>query len=203
MLEFYKLKEFHIRKLEEHIREGKVDREIIHIIKIINQFDAFFTTSSCAGRIVLIRTPDNLKKQEKAFIFKSHQVVKFDEVWNILLKNYNKYENIWFKQEPFIIHVVCKNLKYANILLKISSKVGLKHSGIISLRKNRVITEIIGNEKIETIVSKNGKLLLTEEYLKELVNEANKKLLRSRVYMGRFYYELLKLFNSYNKLEGQ
>jgi len=85
-------------------------------------------------------------------------------------------------------------LKSANKLLKISSKVGLKHSGIISLKKNKIVVEIIGNEKIETIVSKNGRILVNEEYLKELVKEANKKLLRSRVYMGRLYYELIKYF---------
>jgi len=183
-----------MKKLEEHIKEGKVDKEILHILNLINSLDNYFTTSSCAGRIVLIKTPEDLKKQENVFLFKSHQIVKFEDIWNIILENYKKYENIWFKQEPFIIHVVCKDLKSANELLKISSKVGLKHSGIISLKKNKIVVEIIGNEKIETIVSKNGRILVNEEYLKELVNEANKKLLRSRVYMGRLYYELIKYF---------
>jgi len=192
MLDFYKLKELYMTNLEEHIREGKVDKEILHLLNLINSLDNYFTTSSCAGRIVLIKTPEDLKKQENVFLFKSHQTVKFEDIWKAILENYKKYENIWFKQEPFIIHVVCKDLKSANELLKISSKVGLKHSGIISLKKNKIVIEIIGNEKIETIVSKNGRILVNEEYLKELVNEANKKLLRSRVYMGKLYYELIR-----------
>jgi len=196
MLDFYKLKELYIKKLEEHIREGKVDKEILHLLNLINSLDNYFTTSSCAGRIVLIKTLEDLKKQEDVFLFKSHQTVKFEDIWKVILENYKKYENIWFKQEPFIIHIACKDLKSANELLKISSKVGLKHSGIISLKKNKIVIEIIGNEKIETIVSKNGRILINEEYLKELVNEANKKLLRSRVYMGKLYYDFIRYISS-------
>jgi len=185
-----------MKNLREHIERGRVDREVLHILNFINSLDGYFTTSSCAGRIVLIKTPEDLKKQEDVFLFKSHQIVKFEDIWKAILENYKKYENIWFKQEPFILHIVCKDLRHANALLKISSRVGLKHSGIISLKKNKIVIEIIGNEKIETIVSKNGRILVNEEYLKELVNEANKKLLRSRIYMGRFYYELIRDFKS-------
>jgi len=194
MLEFDKLKELYIKKLEEHIREERVDKEIIHILKLINSLEGYFTTSSCAGRIVLIKTPENLKKQENVFLFKSHQMVNFDDIWKTILENYQRYDNIWFKQEPFILHIACRDLKHAKDLLKIASSVGLKHSGIISLKENKIIIEIIGNEKIETIVSKNKKLLVNEDYMKELVIEANKKLLRNRVYMGKLYYELIKYF---------
>jgi len=88
MLDFYKLKELYMKKLEEHIREGKVDKEILHILNLINSLDNYFTTSSCAGRIVLIKIPEGLKKQENVFLFKSHQIVKFEDIWNIILENY-------------------------------------------------------------------------------------------------------------------
>jgi len=194
MLEFDKLKELYIKRLEEHIRDGRVDREIIHILNLINSLDGYFTTSSCAGRIVLIKTPEDLKKQENVFLFKSHQIVNFDDIWKSVLENYQKHDNIWFKQEPFILHIACKDLKHAKELLKVASRVGLKHSGIISLKKNKIMVEIIGNEKIETIVSKNKRLLINEEYMRELVLEANKKLLRNRVYMGKLYYGLIRYF---------
>ncbi len=195
MIDFDKLKELHMKKLEEHIRKGKVDKEILHILNLINSLDGFFTTSSCAGRIVLIKTPDNLKKQRDVFLFKSHQIVDPNLIWKTLLEFYNRFANIWFKQEPFIIHVVCKDIDHAKDLLKISSLVGLKHSGIISLKKGKIVVEIIGNEKMETIVAKNRRLLVDRDYMEELVEEANKKLLRSRTYMGKLYYLLNKYFN--------
>ena len=36
--------------------------------------------------------------------------------------------------------------------------------------------ELISTEKIETIISKNGKLLIDEDYLKVLIKEGNEKL---------------------------
>ena len=49
-------------------------------------------------------------------------------------------------------------------------------SGIISIRKDKIIMELISTEKIETIISKNGKLLIDENYFSVLVKEGNKKL---------------------------
>ncbi|MEM4841590.1 MAG: hypothetical protein QXG80_02560, partial [Nanopusillaceae archaeon] len=147
MVDFDTLKMLYIKKLEEHLKLNKVDKEILHVINLINSSNDYFTTSSCAGRIVLIKVPNDLKKQKDVFIFKSHQIVKFEDIFNVLKKTYALFDNIWFKQEPFIIHVSCRNLRKAIEILKISSKIGLKHSGIISLKKSRVIIEIIGNEK--------------------------------------------------------
>lgn len=192
MVDFDTLKMLYIKKLEEHLKLNKVDKEILHIINLINSSNDYFTTSSCAGRIVLIKVPNDLKKQKDVFIFKSHQIVKFEDIFNVLKKTYALFDNIWFKQEPFIIHVSCRNLRKAIEILKISSKIGLKHSGIISLKKSRVIIEIIGNEKIETILSKNKKIIVSEEYLENLIEEANKKLLRDRTYLGKLYIYLKK-----------
>ncbi|MEM1782798.1 MAG: hypothetical protein QW483_02870, partial [Nanopusillaceae archaeon] len=185
-----------IKKLEEHLKLNKVDKEILHVINLINSSNDYFTTSSCAGRIVLIKVPNNFKKQKDVFIFKSHQIVKFEDIFNVLKKTYALFDNIWFKQEPFIIHVSCRDLKSAIEILKISSKIGLKHSGIISLKKNRVVVEIIGNEKIETILSKNRMIIVSKEYLKDLVEEANKKLLKDRVYLGKLYIYLKNFLNN-------
>ncbi|MEM4884543.1 MAG: hypothetical protein QXO77_03410 [Saccharolobus sp.] len=121
MLDFNTLKELYMKKLENHIKSNKVDKEILHIINLINYHNNYFTTSSCAGRIVLIKVPDNLKKQKDVFIFKSHKIVKFEEIWNILKENYKNFNSIWFKQEPFILHIACKNLKSAYKILSISS----------------------------------------------------------------------------------
>ncbi|MEM4511212.1 MAG: hypothetical protein QXD25_00140 [Nanopusillaceae archaeon] len=198
MIDFNILKRLYTKKLEEHLKLNKVDREILHVINLINSSNDYFTTSSCAGRIVLIKVPNDLKKQRDVFIFKSHQIVRFEDIFDILKKNYTLFDNIWLKQEPFIIHVSCRNLKSAIKILKISSKVGLKHSGILSLKKSRIIVEIIGNEKVETILSKNKKIIVSEEYLKDLVEEANKKLLRNRIYLGKLYIYLKKCLNSIN-----
>ncbi len=77
------------------------------------------------------------------------------------------------------MHVCCKNLEAATKLLKIVRDLGIKRAGLINIDK-RLILEIIGTESMETIIARNGNLLVNDEHLKILVKEANKKLERNK-----------------------
>ena len=55
---------------------------------------------------------------------------------------------------------------------------GWKKSGIISLGKN--IIELVSTEIIATPIMDKGKIIVSEDYLKILVSEANKKLKQTR-----------------------
>jgi tRNA(Phe) wybutosine-synthesizing methylase Tyw3 len=56
------------------------------------------------------------------------------------------------------------------------------------------MVEIVGNEKIETIVSKNRKLLIDKEYFYNLLKEANDKLNNVRKRINIFYKNLLSYY---------
>ena len=43
---------------------------------------------------------------------------------------------------------------------------------------------------METIIAKDGKLLVSEGYLKELVKEANKKLLRNKNKIDELFFSI-------------
>jgi tRNA(Phe) wybutosine-synthesizing methylase Tyw3 len=62
------------------------------------------------------------------------------------------------------------------------------------INDKRVMVEIVGNEKIETIVSKNRKLLIDKEYFYNLVKEANEKLKNVRKRINIFYKNLLSYY---------
>jgi tRNA wybutosine-synthesizing protein 3 len=195
MDEFNKLKIYHMKKLEEAKEKYLADQPIYYILDLINSLDFFFTTSSCAGRIILLKIPKSGKKFEAEFLFKSHYYVNFYYIWNKLLEVYKNYdEKIYFKQEPFILHVSSKNIEKAYELLNIARKSGFKHSGIFLINDKRVMVEIVGNEKIETIVSKNRKLLVSKEYFYNLVKEANEKLKKVRNRIDIFYKNLLSYY---------
>lgn len=190
---FDKLKDIHMKKYRIALEKGEVDEPIIFLLDYINSLKDYFTTSSCAGRIVLMKIPKSGRKNEAEFLFKTHYEVNFDEIWKRLLEVYDKYEeSIWFKQEPFILHISARNLDYGYKMLRIAQKAGLKHSGIFLISEERVMIEIQSTERIETIVSKNRKLLVDEEFFRILVNEANKKLMKTREKMKRFYDMLKK-----------
>jgi tRNA wybutosine-synthesizing protein 3 len=179
-------------------KKGSIDKGMIPLVSIINSKSDFYTTSSCAGRIVLLEMRSK-KKNECDWIFAKHGKVTFNEVNSALnkfsmknndVKNINetkihnsrttakkpnnaiKYE-VWLKQQPLILHVACRNLDAAKRLLETSRKL-FKKAGIIGLTERKITVEVIGSEHIETIVMDQN-FAADEKYLKELVKHANVK----------------------------
>ncbi|MFH1053717.1 MAG: tRNA wybutosine-synthesizing 3 family protein [Candidatus Woesearchaeota archaeon] len=149
------------------------DKRILPLLDIINRKENYYTTSSCSGRIILIEKPGR-KKQECRWILASHDKVSFKQLKDSL-KGLSK-KPVWFQFESFIIHVCCRDLDSANTLLRLIKELGFKRSGIISMH-NRIIIEVIGTEMMQTIVADKGKVLVDDAYLKEILDQANKKLI--------------------------
>jgi len=144
---------------------GGWDKHIIKLCEKINSLENYYTTSSCSGRIMIIVDQD--KKAPGLFEFVSHE--KVDEL------KIPKEGNFKFKQEPPILHIACDNIDNAKILLNKIRDVGLKRAGIISLGKN-IIIEVIGTEKIEFPLMKNGELLVNEDFLELVIEKSNENL---------------------------
>ena len=149
---------------------GEWDEKIVPLCEKINSFENYYTTSSCAGRIVVIRDED--KKGPGLFEFVSHDLVDFD---NFFEKIENLKENSKFKQEPPILHVACKTIEDAKEFLEKGLKAGFKRSGIISLGKN-IIVELNGTDKIEFPLIENEELLVNEDFLKKVIEKSNNNL---------------------------
>jgi len=164
--------------------EGAWDREIASLCKKINEKKEYYTTSSCAGRIVLLKGLE--EKSKNVFLFKTHNKINFDQLKKELEKVGKEYKGlIYFKQEPCILHIACSNLDSAYNLLDKARFAGWKRSGLIAKGK-RIILELMSTEKLELPIIEKGKLLVPEIYLKLLVKEANKKLEKTRKKIKRF-----------------
>lgn len=83
--------------------------------------------------------------------------------------------NIKFKQEPCIVHVACRNLEDAFLILNKAQKVGWKRSGIIS-EGNVFSVELLSTEKLEFPIIVNGKLIVDDNFLKIVVEKSNENL---------------------------
>ena len=162
-------------------KKGKIDEKIIPLINKINSFPNYYTTSSCAGRIKLF-IPSK-RKQDTKLIFVKHDKVSFEQIKNKL--NKIPKQAVWFRQESFIIHVCCKTIEDAQKLLDVANNAGLKRAGIITT-KNKIIVELISTEHFDTIIAKNGKLIINDSFLKILINEANNKLKHNFDKLKRF-----------------
>jgi tRNA wybutosine-synthesizing protein 3 len=175
--------------------KGNWDKRIISLCDRLNSMDNYYSTSSCSGRIIVMR--DEEKKGPGLFEFVSHDLVDFDKFWDEIslildtsqisetrptLPNSKeiskisyKGNNLKFKQESVILHIACRELSDAKKLLDKGLKAGFKKSGIISLGKN-IIVELNLSEKLEFPLVENGSLLVGEEFLKKVLERANNNL---------------------------
>jgi len=148
---------------------GKIDSDIKEICSLINSKKDYYTTSSCSGRIVLLES-NSSKKNESKWLFVSHDLTEFEQI-----KKIQSNSDVWFRQEGAILHVCCKDLKSAEKLINLVKSIGFKRAGMISVN-NRYVIEIISSEHLCTIVIKNGKKIVSDEYLSALIDEANTKM---------------------------
>lgn len=157
---------------------GKWDDEIEGLCGKLNKMKEYYTTSSCSGRVVLIKQAE--KKQEGLFLWRVHRKISFKQLKNELLKivKNNKKDLVYFRQEPCILHVACNSISSAQKLLDSAKLAGWKNSGIMA-STNRVVLEMRSTEHIELPIINQGKILVDDEFLKILVREANRKLART------------------------
>ena len=160
------------KKDKSHI--GKWDEKIIPLCNKINSSPNYYTTSSCAGRIVLMISKN--KKSHNLFLKISHELISFNWLKNNLNKIKNKF--VKFKCEPPILHVVCRNLESASLLLEKAKISGMKHSGIHCLGRN-IILEIHGDDRLEFPIFNKNKVLVDDDFLKLVAKESNEKLKKS------------------------
>lgn len=195
--DFDKRKKEFLKKLEEAEKKGEVDKDIISLLHFINSLQDYFTTSSCSGRIILLK-PGKTKK-ESEFLFKKHSRVEYYEIKEKILElSKMNISEVWLKVDPVILHVDCRDLESARKMLDIARESGWKRSGMIVIRPWRYLLELESTERLETIIIYNGKILPDEDYLKILVEKANNRLQRTKEKLRRFFQNLKKNFHELN-----
>jgi tRNA wybutosine-synthesizing protein 3 len=119
---------------------------------------------------------DQDKKEAGLFLKQYHNLISFDKFKTDLKEVSKKYrQQIKFKQEACILHVVCRSLENAQQFYDTAKLAGWKKSGIIFSGK-RFVLELNSTEKLEFPVIKNKKILVDKEFLNLIILESNKKL---------------------------
>lgn len=165
--------------------KGSVDKPILPIVRILNQHQDYYTTSSCSGRIGVLS--EEGKKGDVKWHLKAHHTVDVKEVMNCVQKI--NEDKVWFREESMILHVCCRDLDSAKKLMKAAHSAGLKHSGIISIG-NRIVVEIMGNEFMNLPLLMKD---LSSDYIEEITEQANKKLASNFNRLKRFREKLKKM----------
>jgi len=150
---------------------GSWDSKIKQLCNKLNKSKNYYTTSSCGGRIVLIKSLD--EKSEDVFLFRTHDKISFNELKKAL-ENIKYNGLVEFQQTTCILHVACESLKHAQDIVNKAKFAGWKRSGIIGGKRNMV--ELHSTESISFPIMENKKILVDDNFLKLTIEQANKKL---------------------------
>ncbi len=188
-----------MQKLDKALKEKKVDSQMISFLQKFNKLKNYFTSSSCAGRIILLGLDKEESKKPNLFVGKWHRKVKLLEITTLLEKD-SSFDEIWFKQESFIFHFVCKNLTCATKLLEIKTNFGIKRGGIFQIEDGRYIIELMNTSHISFPVKLGKEIIIDKQNLEKIVKKANTKLERNYKLLKEFQKTILKELKMFEKV---
>lgn len=166
-----------------------IDEWIKPITDSVNLSPNFVTLSSCAGRIAVMDMEGFGDKKNAVFLGKWHEIPEFEEVLEALRKG---KKETWFMIHPPILHIACRDLANAQNLLDILKECGFRRAGIISTKK--WVVEVYGQERIEFLAGRNGRIVVDEKALKINFELGVEKLKKSRERFRKFHEKFIEAF---------
>ena len=185
--EFLLAKEKAMISLKNAINKKTVDEEILAILYLINKMEDYYTSSSCAGRILVLELPRIGDKQHARFLGKWHHVIASEEVMKVV--KHAEKGLIWLLAQSPIFHIGVRSSEMADRLVKVSNSCGFKNSGMRSLGKT-IVVEIASTERLDAPIGKHRKLFCSLEHLDLLVDIANDIIKKSKEKIQRLEKKL-------------
>lgn len=179
-----------LKKLEKAVLEKQVDSRILPILHLININSDYFTTSSCAGRIIVLQLPEIGNKKQAVFLGRWHHPVCEDEVVSVL-RLYDDGQ-MWLLAQPPIFHIGCKTLEAANLLMKTGIISGFKQSGIRSI-SGQIIVELQSTERMDIPLGYNGKQIIPNELINFFIETANRAITRAQKKLDQLEENIKKI----------
>ncbi|NWH21937.1 TYW3 protein, partial [Grus americana] len=84
--------------------------------------------------------------------------------------------DVVLKFEPFVLHVLCRELQDAQLLHSVAVDSGFRNSGITVGRGGKIMMAVRSTHCLEVPLSHKGKLMVSEEYIEFLIHIANRKM---------------------------
>ena len=181
--EFLEAKESALNALEKACLEQKVDEGVLQILELINRIEGFYTSSSCAGRIVLLQIPQIGDKRGATFLGIWHRTIECKELKAAETKATKGL--LWLLAQAPILHIGAQTLELAEKMIKTAISCGFKNSAVKSLGK-KIRIEICSTERLDAPIGRDGCLFCEDEYLSLLVEISNEVIERSGKKMALF-----------------
>ena len=192
--EFLECKENALKSLEKANLDDEVDRQILPVLNLINKSSEYYTSSSCAGRIILLEIPKIGDKKNARFVGIWHRTIKSEEL--LTAAKEAKKGMLWLLAQSPIIHISTKTNDAADKIVKIANACGFKNSAIKSFYK-RIVVEVCSTERLDAPIGKDGELLLNKEHLELLVEISNEIIKKSGLKLKKLEEKLRKDLSTY------
>ena len=102
-----------------------------------------------------------------------------------------KGTDLWFKMEPFILHMVAESLHDAKKVLHAMTHLGVKRKGITSASEGKYLIELQGNQSLSFPVLLQGKRVIAKDFLKLMLAAANAWLEKNYTFLKEFEASLI------------
>ncbi|MFN3909714.1 MAG: tRNA-wybutosine modification methyltransferase TYW3 [Candidatus Anstonellaceae archaeon] len=176
-------KEKKLLALKKAMKNNEVDKKIISLLKFLNSQKELVSSSSCSGRVLLLYIKKSKKDAKKFFVW--HDKIKKDD-FLIMLNSIKNKKYFWLRVEPFILHIIAKDIKNANKVLLAMKKAGVKRGGINYI-SDKITIEIMGH----------GQLLVPLYLISDFENalkEINKIMDKNSKKLKKFHKTLKEIF---------
>jgi tRNA(Phe) wybutosine-synthesizing methylase Tyw3 len=184
--------------------KGSVDIFARPVIDFINEQPDFFTTSSCSGRIAIycyessgaetpsIDAPSGSNKGHGKWLYVNHGPEHLSvAAVQASMAAAPAGTSAYIKTEPFLLHVQCRTLDAARLMLQASVAAGYRESGIGISNANKIIVGIRTTAlALEAPLRSHGVDLYDDNLLQHLVHICNERMVLIHEKRARYFDSL-------------
>ncbi|MEZ0319886.1 MAG: hypothetical protein ABWK05_07860 [Pyrobaculum sp.] len=165
-----------LERLEREALQDRVDGDILPLLRLLNRHPDIYTTSSCSGRVMVAEVVRPSYSKGRGFrpVAKWHHPVPEELVGEAV----SNVDNAWLMVRGAILHVAAADARTAYRLVEVGRETGHKHSGIIAMSRAGIFVEILGEERLDIPLRRNGSYVTD---LKTAVDMANKTLVLAKL----------------------
>ena len=143
-----------VDRLEREALQERVDGDVLPLLRLLNQHPDIYTTSSCSGRIMVAEAVRPSYSKGRGFrpVARWHHPVPPE----LVAEAAAQLDNAWLMVRGAILHLAAADAKTAYRLVEIGRGTGHKHSGIIAMNRGGIFVEILGEERLDIPLRRNG-----------------------------------------------
>lgn len=101
---------------------------------------------------------------------------------------------VFFKFEPFVLHMCCRTLEGARTSMGWAVDAGFRNSGLSIGKNEKIVLAVRSTHSLEVPIALDGALIVSEEYLRQLVELGNQKMAENFLRINRFEQNVLSGF---------